>query len=259
MRPEEPGRRLLRQHVDLPLDRRREDLHRDQGRARRRRLPPDLDQPREPADHDPRGRPGRDDHRQRRADLELLVQPADRAVLSRLDRQPLPVPRLRRPAGERVGRRLEPRQRRRDHVPRVASRSAWRSTATSRPIRSTPASSTAASSRATTRRPGQIQNVGPVPLRGAKDRFDRTAPVLFSPADPRVLFFASQVLYKTTNGGETWETISPDLTREDPGTSRRASATSRTRTKREASRRHLLDRAVTARTPPRSGPAPTTA
>ncbi len=64
---------------------------------------------------------------------------------------------------------------------------------------------------------GQIQNVGPVPLRGAKDRFDRTAPVLFSPADPRILFFASQVLWKTSNGGETWETISPDLTREDPG------------------------------------------
>ena len=62
-----------------------------------------------------------------------------------------------------------------------------------------------------------MQNVGPVPLRADKYRFDRTAPVLFSPADPRVLFFASQVLWKTSNGGETWETISPDLTREDPG------------------------------------------
>ncbi|HLN57481.1 MAG TPA: glycoside hydrolase [Thermoanaerobaculia bacterium] len=65
---------------------------------------------------------------------------------------------------------------------------------------------------------GQIQNVGPVPLRGAKDRFDRTAPVIFSPADPHVLFFASQVLWKTSNGGETWEAVSPDLTRQDPGT-----------------------------------------
>jgi photosystem II stability/assembly factor-like uncharacterized protein len=65
---------------------------------------------------------------------------------------------------------------------------------------------------------GQIQNVGPVPLRGVKDRFDRTAPVIFSPADPHVLFFASQVLWKTSNGGESWETVSPDLTREDPGT-----------------------------------------
>ena len=64
---------------------------------------------------------------------------------------------------------------------------------------------------------GQVANVSPVPLRGAKDRFDRTAPVVFSQADPRILFFASQVLWKTADGGQTWETISPDLTREDPG------------------------------------------
>ena len=64
---------------------------------------------------------------------------------------------------------------------------------------------------------GQTRNVGPVPVRVAKDRFDRTAPVVFSQADPRVLFFASQVLWKTADGGATWETISPDLTREDPG------------------------------------------
>jgi len=64
---------------------------------------------------------------------------------------------------------------------------------------------------------GQIRKVGPVPLRGAKDRFDRTAPVVFSQADPRILFFASQRLWKTADGGESWEAISPDLTREDPG------------------------------------------
>ena len=115
--PRNPDIVVLRQHLDLPLDRRRQELHGRQGRAGGRRLPPHLDQSREPAGHDLRGRPGRDDHRQRRGDVELLVQPADRAVLSRLDRQPLPLPRLRRPAGERIGRRLEPRQRRRDHLP----------------------------------------------------------------------------------------------------------------------------------------------
>src|SRR4029077_10755024 len=65
---------------------------------------------------------------------------------------------------------------------------------------------------------GQTQNVGPVPLRVPRDRFDRTAPVLFSPADPRGLCFASQVVWKTQNGGAAWEAISPDLTRERPGT-----------------------------------------
>lgn len=42
----------------------------------------------------------------------------------------------------------------------------------------------------------------------------RTAPVLFSKADPHVLFFAGNLLFKTLNGGQTWETISPDLSRE---------------------------------------------
>ena len=64
---------------------------------------------------------------------------------------------------------------------------------------------------------GQVREVGPVALRTGKYRFDRTAPVVFSPADPHVLFFASQVLWKTSNGGESWDTISSDLTRPDPG------------------------------------------
>src|SRR4029453_5436028 len=44
-----------------------------------------------------------------------------------------------------------------------------------------------------------------------------TQPLVFSPADPRALYYANQFLYKTTNGGESWTQISPDLTREDPG------------------------------------------
>src|SRR5262249_52838086 len=53
--------------------------------------------------------------------------------------------------------------------------------------------------------------------RSGKYRFDRTAPILFSPADPHVLYFAAQVLFKTSDGGLHWEVVSPDLTREDPG------------------------------------------
>jgi photosystem II stability/assembly factor-like uncharacterized protein len=62
-------------------------------------------------------------------------------------------------------------------------------------------------------RTGEVQNVGPVVVRDGKDRFVRTAPILFSPADPHVLFFATQFLYKTNNGGHSWTTISPDLSR----------------------------------------------
>ncbi len=64
---------------------------------------------------------------------------------------------------------------------------------------------------------GQVQNVTPIPVRTSKYRTDRTEPLMFSPVDPHVLFFASNVLFKTTDGGNSWQTISPDLTREDPG------------------------------------------
>ena len=61
------------------------------------------------------------------------------------------------------------------------------------------------------RRTGQVQNVGPA--RDPGYRTVRTAPVLFSPLDPRTLFFASNTLWKTVNGGRDWTQISPDLTR----------------------------------------------
>jgi photosystem II stability/assembly factor-like uncharacterized protein len=66
-------------------------------------------------------------------------------------------------------------------------------------------------------RTGDVQNVGPVVVRDGSHRFDRTAPILFSPADPRVLFFALEVLFKTVDGGRSWTVVSPDLTRQAPG------------------------------------------
>jgi len=63
------------------------------------------------------------------------------------------------------------------------------------------------------RRTGQAQNVSPRPLRGAGYRVLRTQPVLFSPTDPRVLYFASNTVWKTADGGRTWSSISPDLAR----------------------------------------------
>ncbi len=57
-----------------------------------------------------------------------------------------------------------------------------------------------------------VQDVSPQPLRGPY-RFVRTMPLVFSPIDPHALYLGSNVLFKTTNGGNNWETISPDLTR----------------------------------------------
>ena len=64
---------------------------------------------------------------------------------------------------------------------------------------------------------GQVQNITPIPLRNSKYRTDRSEPTMFSPLDPHTLYFASNVLFKTIDGGNSWQTISPDLTRENPG------------------------------------------
>ncbi|MCH8978375.1 MAG: glycoside hydrolase [Armatimonadetes bacterium] len=59
---------------------------------------------------------------------------------------------------------------------------------------------------------GEIVSVRPqVPY-----RVIRTAPVVFSTVDPSLLFFAGNLLFKTRDGGQSWETISPDLSREQP-------------------------------------------
>lgn len=64
---------------------------------------------------------------------------------------------------------------------------------------------------------GQTQDVSPVVLRTGKYRFNRTAPLIFSPVDTRSLYLGSNVLFKTTDGGTSWQIISPDLTRDGPG------------------------------------------
>ncbi|GAB3014566.1 WD40/YVTN/BNR-like repeat-containing protein [Spirosoma pulveris] len=63
------------------------------------------------------------------------------------------------------------------------------------------------------KRTGQVQNIAPEAVRSGKYRFVRTAPVLFSPIDPKELYFAGNVLFKTRDGGNSWQVISPDLTR----------------------------------------------
>ncbi|MBU3078242.1 WD40/YVTN/BNR-like repeat-containing protein [Sphingomonas quercus] len=42
-----------------------------------------------------------------------------------------------------------------------------------------------------------------------------TEPLLFSPHDPNTLYNANEVVFKSTNNGQSWDIISPDLTRND--------------------------------------------
>ncbi|MFY9530606.1 MAG: hypothetical protein WBC04_05355 [Candidatus Acidiferrales bacterium] len=72
------------------------------------------------------------------------------------------------------------------------------------------------------KRTGQSQMISPWPddpdgygAAGLKYRHTWTTPIVISAHDPKVLYFASQVLFKSTNAGMSWTEISPDLTRND--------------------------------------------
>ncbi|MBI1875219.1 MAG: glycosyl hydrolase [Acidobacteria bacterium] len=75
------------------------------------------------------------------------------------------------------------------------------------------------------RRTGELREVGAYPrffsgepASALVERWQWTYPIIFSPVDSTVLYTSSQHVWKTTNGGQSWEKISPDLTRHDPKT-----------------------------------------
>jgi len=75
------------------------------------------------------------------------------------------------------------------------------------------------------RKTGETREVGPYPRMfsgepssALVERWQWTFPIIFSYVDPNVLYTSSQHVWRTTNGGQTWDRISPDLTRHDPKT-----------------------------------------
>ncbi len=75
------------------------------------------------------------------------------------------------------------------------------------------------------KRTGELKEVGAYPRffsgepsKDVKERWQWTYPIIFAHADPSVLYTTSQRVWKSTNGGDTWEAISGDLTRHDPKT-----------------------------------------
>src|SRR6266403_2148279 len=72
------------------------------------------------------------------------------------------------------------------------------------------------------KRTEQVQNIAVWPdlsdARGAaslEHRFQWTAPIVISPLDPNTIYYGGERLFKTTDGGVHWKTISSDLTRND--------------------------------------------
>jgi len=49
-------------------------------------------------------------------------------------------------------------------------------------------------------------------------RFAWTYPIVISPHDPHTLYIGGNMIFRTTDEGQHWEAISPDLTRADPAT-----------------------------------------
>jgi photosystem II stability/assembly factor-like uncharacterized protein len=49
-------------------------------------------------------------------------------------------------------------------------------------------------------------------------RFQWTFPIVISPTDPKTIYVTSQHVWKSTNEGQSWQQISPDLSRHDPST-----------------------------------------
>jgi photosystem II stability/assembly factor-like uncharacterized protein len=75
------------------------------------------------------------------------------------------------------------------------------------------------------RRTGISREVNPYPWfysgepsKDIKERWQWTYPIIFSQVDPRVLYVSSQRLWRTMDGGRTWQVLSGDLTRHAPET-----------------------------------------
>jgi photosystem II stability/assembly factor-like uncharacterized protein len=60
---------------------------------------------------------------------------------------------------------------------------------------------------------GEVADVTPEPIRRGEYRYDRTLPVVFSPLNPHALYFSANVLFKSTDAGNSWQVVSPDLSR----------------------------------------------
>jgi photosystem II stability/assembly factor-like uncharacterized protein len=56
------------------------------------------------------------------------------------------------------------------------------------------------------------------PASSLPERWQWTYPIVFSPKDANILYTCSQHVWKTTDDGQSWEKISPDLTYADPET-----------------------------------------
>ncbi len=63
----------------------------------------------------------------------------------------------------------------------------------------------------------ETQDVAPSLTHPGDYRHTWTLPTVISPRDPREIYTSAQILFRSKDAGNTWQVLSPDLTREDPG------------------------------------------
>ena len=67
------------------------------------------------------------------------------------------------------------------------------------------------------RKTHEVRGIQPLPEYGEKElRFNWNTPIQVSPTQKNTLYIGAQFLFRTTDHGQTWQRISPDLTTNDP-------------------------------------------
>ncbi|HTO56250.1 MAG TPA: hypothetical protein VMJ74_00585, partial [Pseudomonadales bacterium] len=86
----------------------------------------------------------------------------------------------------------------------------------------------------------QTQSVDPTLPDPDLYRHTWTLPLVFSKRDPKSLYFGNQKIFRTRDGGQHWDAISPDLTREDPGVPPNLDATTAANNQLQGPRRGVV-------------------
>ncbi len=214
--PKDPDMVIRDQHGHVEIDRWRQDLDRLPRRSRRRRLPESVDQSQRSAnDHYRASDQGAIVTVNGGETLEFLVQPADRADVSRECRQCFSLSRCAA-ASRRAARRAFPAAAMTARSPCASGiRCRRKNTATWCLIRSIPTLFMAASSRVMTAAPPRRRTSCPSRFAAQDFRVVRTEPIVFSPIDPHIFISPPTRCGRRMNGGQSWQQISPDLTRND--------------------------------------------
>lgn len=76
---------------------------------------------------------------------------------------------------------------------------------------------------------GEQKDIRPPAPEGVKLRFNWNSAIAFDPLDSQILYYGSQFLHRSTDEGENWQIISPDLTTNSPGKQQQAESGGLTR------------------------------